>query len=232
MHLGISNNSLVAYGFAHITSSPMYPQSNGSSECMVQTMKDILKKCDEEGSDPYLGLLCYRFTPVSHHLKSPSELLNHCKFKATLPMAQQACVSNTISMTKRELYRRQELLYLHSWFKPKAINIYDHHSKTWECGTIIKPAKEPRSYIVKNDRTGSVYRRTRAKLRPSYIQKERIEPLTPFSPTCTQKQETKLLVAVSPPDIVASQDKPYVSPQPYVTRSGWISKPLERLNIQ
>jgi transposase InsO family protein len=36
----------VAYGFEHVTSSPSYPQSNGSSERMVQTVKDILKKCD------------------------------------------------------------------------------------------------------------------------------------------------------------------------------------------
>ncbi len=96
-----------AYGFAHITSSPMYPQSNESSERMVQTVKDILKKCDEEGSDPYLGLLSYRTTPVSHHLKSPSELLNHRKFNTTLPVAQRA-LSDTTSMTKRELYGRQE----------------------------------------------------------------------------------------------------------------------------
>ena len=31
---------------AHVTSSPMYPQSNGSAERMVETVENILKKCD------------------------------------------------------------------------------------------------------------------------------------------------------------------------------------------
>ena len=86
----------------------MYPQSNGSSERMVQTVECILKKCDEDGSHPYLGLLSYRATPISHRLKSPSELLNNRKFKTTLPMATRSPVSGTTITTKKELYRRQE----------------------------------------------------------------------------------------------------------------------------
>ena len=93
------------YGFEHITSSPRYPQSNGSSERMVQTVEYILKKCDEDGSDPYLGLLSYRVTPISPHLESPSVLLNNRKFKTTLPMAAQSRVSDTTSTTKKELHR-------------------------------------------------------------------------------------------------------------------------------
>jgi len=47
-----------SYGVEHITSSPLYPQSNGFAERMVQPIvKDTLRKCDEEGEDPYLGIL-------------------------------------------------------------------------------------------------------------------------------------------------------------------------------
>ena len=49
------------------------------------------------------------------------------------------------------------------------INIYDHHSRTWERGAVLTPAKEPRSYILKNDKTGSIYRRTRVQLRSSSV---------------------------------------------------------------
>ena len=48
----------------------MYPQSNGSSERIIQTVEYTLKKCEEDGSDPYLGLLSYRTTPISPHLES------------------------------------------------------------------------------------------------------------------------------------------------------------------
>ncbi|CAB4006171.1 Hypothetical predicted protein, partial [Paramuricea clavata] len=116
-------------------------------------------------------------SPVSHRLKSPSELLNSRTLRTTLPMAKRARVNNDTSITKNELHRRQgqQASYYNRTAGPilkpfnegEPINIYDHHSKSWEPGTIIKPAKEPRSYIVKNNRTESIYRRTRTQLRPN-----------------------------------------------------------------
>ncbi len=58
------------WGFAHITSSPKYPQSNGLAEKTVQTLKNMIKKSD----DPYLGLLEYRNTPIDD-IASPAQLL-------------------------------------------------------------------------------------------------------------------------------------------------------------
>ncbi|XP_028417641.1 uncharacterized protein K02A2.6-like [Dendronephthya gigantea] len=135
----------IVYGFQHTTSSPMYPQSNGSSERMVQTVKSILKKCDKDGTDPYLGLLAYRSSPVSHQLKSLSELLNSRKLRTTLPIAMRACVNDNTSITKSELHRRQEqqALYYNRTAGPtlkpfsegEPVNIYDHHSKTYHSRT-------------------------------------------------------------------------------------------------
>ena len=45
----------VDYQFKHVSSSPYFPQSNGEAECVVGTIKNLLKK---EG-DPYLVFLTY-----------------------------------------------------------------------------------------------------------------------------------------------------------------------------
>ena len=53
------------YGFKHTTSSPKYPQSNGLAERSVQTIKRIFQKCKGNKTDPHLGILEYRNTPLT-----------------------------------------------------------------------------------------------------------------------------------------------------------------------
>ena len=64
-----------------MTGSPLYPQSNCFVGRIVQTVKNILKKCEEEGDDPFLGLFSYSTKPFSYQQKSPAELLNGKKSK-------------------------------------------------------------------------------------------------------------------------------------------------------
>ena len=81
------------YGFTHVTSSPMYSQSNGFSERTVQTVKDLLHKCKESGQDPHLAMLCLRSTPLSHDLPSPAELLNGRVYQTNLPAVSKPSFS-------------------------------------------------------------------------------------------------------------------------------------------
>jgi transposase InsO family protein len=53
-----------AWGFMHIKSSPIYPQSNGIIEKSAQTVKNLITKASENGDYPYPGLLEYRNAPV------------------------------------------------------------------------------------------------------------------------------------------------------------------------
>ncbi|KAJ8359388.1 hypothetical protein SKAU_G00159130 [Synaphobranchus kaupii] len=72
------------YDFNHVTSSPLYPQSNGKAEKGVHIIKQLLKKGVDSDSDPYLALLSYRASPLECGL-SPAELLMHQKLHTTLP---------------------------------------------------------------------------------------------------------------------------------------------------
>ena len=166
-----------AYCIQHITSSPLYPQSTGFAERMVQTVKNTLRKCDEEGEDPYLGILSNRTTPVDHQLKSPAELLNNRKFRTTLPTAQRVLLTgidrDQVKENLHERQKQQAQYYSRSVGPPlpplhggQHIRLYDSRSKTWQPGTVQGQTCAPRSYTVKSSTTGTVYRRTRSQLKP------------------------------------------------------------------
>jgi len=95
------------YGFTHVTSSPMYSQSNGFSERTVQTVKDLLHKCKESGQDPHLAMLCLRSTPLSHDLPSPAELLNGRVYQTNLPTVSKPSFSANADINVK-LQLRQE----------------------------------------------------------------------------------------------------------------------------
>ncbi len=75
------------WGFKHVTSSPHFPSSNGLAEKTVQTVKNIISKSMESGTDPYLGLLACRTTPLGNN-QSPAELLMGRTLKTELPVVQ------------------------------------------------------------------------------------------------------------------------------------------------
>uniref|UniRef100_A0A5S6Q175 RNA-directed DNA polymerase n=1 Tax=Trichuris muris TaxID=70415 RepID=A0A5S6Q175_TRIMR len=68
------------YEFQILTSSPLYPQSNGEAERAVAIMENILKKCD----DIYLGLLAYRTAPMATGF-SPAELMFGRSLRTNVP---------------------------------------------------------------------------------------------------------------------------------------------------
>ena len=49
-----------SYNFQHVTSSSLFPQSNGQTKRTVQTAKRLLKNA----KDPYMALLTYCTTPL------------------------------------------------------------------------------------------------------------------------------------------------------------------------
>ena len=95
------------YGFHHQTSCPNYPQSNGEAERAVHTVKSILNKV----TDPYLGLLSYRATPLANGY-SLAELLMGRKLCSTIPMLSEmykpSLPPHSEILQKEQLYRSKQ----------------------------------------------------------------------------------------------------------------------------
>lgn len=158
------------WGFDHVTTSPNYPQSNGRSERSVQTIKNILMKSVESGTDFYLGLLNYRATPRDG-ISSPAELLMGRRVATRLPAhdtklrpyhdasADYARMCrNQIENKKRYDCHARSLPELRSG--DRAIMLDDTKRRYVE---VQSQSKQPRSYFV-TDSAGRRYRRNRRHL--------------------------------------------------------------------
>ena len=104
------------YGFDHITSSPLFSQSNGEAERAVKTIKTMWKKT----SDSCLALLSYRATPLQN-CYSPAELLMSRKLRTTVPIIEQESVPK---VPNRSVVRETE-----SQAKGLQKNHFDHHHR-------------------------------------------------------------------------------------------------------
>ena len=77
------------YGFEHVTSSPIYAQSNGKAENAVKTAKSLLEKAAKAEQDPYLALLDWRNTPTETLISSPVQRLFGRRTKTLLPTSNR-----------------------------------------------------------------------------------------------------------------------------------------------
>ena len=151
------------YGFTHVTSSPLYPQSNGEAERAVRTIKTILKKND----DPYLGLMAYRSTPLQNGA-SPCQLLMGREIRTTLPRISAGSVPANIR-EREERYREKQAITFNRRHRAhvdlptlnegESVLIRDQNCQ----GHVIGQSTSPRSYVIQNDQ-GSTIRRNRSSL--------------------------------------------------------------------
>ena len=63
---------LLTWEFNHVTSSPHHPKSNDKAESSVKAIKQLFKKAEQDGKDPWLALLDYRNTPTEGNNASPA----------------------------------------------------------------------------------------------------------------------------------------------------------------
>ena len=155
------------WGFEHVTSSPLYPQSNGEAERAVETMKMILKKCDDE----YLALLNYRNTPLPNGF-SPAQLSMGRKLKTRIPCHPdelKPCIPDYEVLRKKEAEyrrnmqenynRRHGVVQGAEFAKGEKVWLPDMNSE----GRVIRHHETPRSLVIQTPK--SQVRRNRIMVR-------------------------------------------------------------------
>ncbi|XP_014674738.1 PREDICTED: uncharacterized protein K02A2.6-like [Priapulus caudatus] len=153
------------YDFAHFTSSPRYPQSNGAAERAVQTVKQMLEKADD---DPYRALLAYRATPLENGY-SPAELLFGRRIRTTVPIIPEKLESqlpDSAKLRTREQdqrnHQKQNYNARHRAVERDVLWPGDeaYVSRENTPGTVVRVAETPLSYIVETP-TGEIRRNRR-----------------------------------------------------------------------
>ena len=96
--------------FAHVTSSPRNPQSNGRVEGAVKAAKSLITKSGVTGQDVWLGLLALRNTPTTGMSSSPVERLMSRQTRTPLNVSSKPLQPRVIDrhhgkMTARNLVK-------------------------------------------------------------------------------------------------------------------------------
>ena len=96
-----------SWGFEHVTSSPLYPQSNGKAENAVKQAKNLMKKASESNSDPYKALLTLRNTPTETLKTSPAQRLFSRRTRTLVPTTQTLLKPQVSENVEEKLIQRK-----------------------------------------------------------------------------------------------------------------------------
>lgn len=169
---------LKAWDIKHITSSPLYPASNGKSERSVRTVKALLKKSIDSGKDFDLALLNFRTTP-RENMDSPAQILMGRRLNTRLP-TYHTLLGQPVDRQKNhnallEQQQKQKFNYDRTAKPLPPLDVNDKvvivDGKERKAGKVVQQAREPRSYIVE-DQSGRKFRRNRRHLVRRQLTKE------------------------------------------------------------
>ena len=165
--------------FEHKTSSPAYPQSNGQVERAIQTVKNIIKKCDRAGDDANIGLLNYRNTQIDGVNKSPAQMLFSKRLRSRIPTKTQLLKSSGRSETDHSKLKNRQNIQKRYYDRAKRTTMpkADLHTGDkirfrtlqgeWKPGTVHKNNIDtPRSYEI-HDTRGKIFNRNRMHILPT-----------------------------------------------------------------
>ena len=155
------------------TSSPDYPQSNGQAERCVQTLKNFLKKAEEDGGDPYIALLEYRNTPITGLQYAPAQLAMSRLLRSRIPATHKALKPKIVEnaheqlIDRQERYKQQYDKHAHSLPSLKSGDVVRvRRNRRWEPAVVEAKHQAPRSYIIRGE-TGILRRNRRHLMKTS-----------------------------------------------------------------
>jgi hypothetical protein len=222
--------------FEHVTSSPLYPQSNGFIERMVQTVEHTLTKAKETGSDPHMAMLCLRTTPIDHNTPAPCELLNGRRYQSNVPAVSSVNAGTGYNATlQRSQDKYKSYFDTHSKALPplhvqEDVRVFDRPTKTWNPGRVVGIADTPRSYHVRT--ANGSYRRNRRHIRKTGEQFEQFEQgNTTTGPPADNDMEDLEPVTTTESETPAATPDTTASPRPPLRRSSRLTKPPDRLGF-
>ena len=202
----------VDWEFEHVTSSPIYPKSNGKAESSVKVAKNLFKKALKDGKDPWLALLDQRNTPTEGLGSSPAQRLMSRRTRGLLPTA-------TILLKPKVEERVRDKIKLR---KQKAKHYHDRTAKTlpeldigqdvrvapttkhklWRTGKCIEKLSD-RSYLVSAGR--DTLRRNRqflaAAAQPSDTPGSSLQSAMEDEPPAQHVQENTMTEKPAPPAV-------------------------------
>lgn len=160
----------------HITSSPYHSQSNGLVERSIATVKNILRKCSADNSDPYLAILQYRNTPKDT-MCSPAQLSMSRTLRSKIPTSQKTLKPKLCTNLKEYIKtksQKTQLYFNQHTKKLKPLNNGDQvffkkrpNDGVWTPGIVSESGPEPRSFTITTPE--GVFRRNREHvLKPKY----------------------------------------------------------------
>lgn len=217
------------YGFRHVTSSPLYPQSNGKAEKGVHIVKLLLKKAVDSQSDPYLALLNYHATSLEHGV-SPAEILMGRRLRTTLPFLATLNKNKYLKRKQKHLKQRQK----DNYDKAKSLEPLSNNDtvrledcSTWTKRATVLEEVNPRSYMVRTEE-GQILRRNRRSLLKT---KETVLEDTDTGDTdCAESTTTSETLPVLDNKESAKEMRSDMH-SPVMRRSKRTVKPPDRLNL-
>ena len=171
------------WGFKHVTSSPHYPQSNGLAERTVQTVKNILRKADASGADPYLSILEYRNAPVDS-IASPAQMLRSRRLRSTLPCVDAQMIPKVVDQAEavsklRSKQLKQKYFYdrnatpLPNLKEGDVVRVQMSPQSQWTPGVVKSKSNTPRSFVIGTH--NGTYRRNRRHIMRTSVLPDSVE---------------------------------------------------------